>query len=95
MKINGEEVQLKITPLALRKIEESDSEFDFLKLLREAQEGTGEPKITDYYKIIYVGYIGAQPDSNITFDDFLKLIEDIDLIEINHVGVKLLLERKN
>lgn len=95
MKINGEEVQLKITPLALRKIEESDSEFDFLKLLREAQDGIGEPKITDYYKIIYVGYIGAQPNLDISFDDFLKLIEDIDLIEINHVGVKLLLERKN
>lgn len=95
MKINDEEVNLKITPLALRKIEESDPEFDFLKLLREVQEGTREPKITDYYKIIYAGYIGAEPEANITFDDFLKLIEDIDLIEINHVGIKLLIERKN
>lgn len=95
MKINDEEVQLRITPLALRKIEESDSEFDFLKLLREAQDGIREPKITDYYKIIYVGYIGAKTDSDITFDDFLKLIENVDLIEINHVGIKLLLERKN
>lgn len=66
--------------------------FDILKILREA--GENEPKASDYYKIIYAGYIGATKE-NISYDDFLTLIEDYDLYEISHTGVELLIKRKN
>jgi len=91
MKIKDKEIKLKITPRAIEKIE-SISDIDILKLLREANEK--EPKASDYYKLIYAGYIGATGE-NIEYDDFLKLIEDIDLPEISQVGVSLLLRRKN
>lgn len=91
MKIKDKEIKLKITPRAIEKIE-SISDIDILKLLREA--GEREPKASDYYKLIYAGYIGATGE-NIEYDDFLKLIEDIDLPEISQVGVSLLLKRKN
>ena len=91
MKIKGKEVGLKITPRAIEKIERI-SEIDVLKLLREANEK--EPKASDYYKLIYAGYIGAT-EEEIEYDDFLKLIEDIDLPEISQVGVNLLIKRKN
>lgn len=94
MKINDEEVKLIITPLAIRKTEENDSQFDILGLLRNIEEKV-EPRLTDYYKLIYAGYLGAKPEEEITFDEFLKLVEDIDIIEINHVGIELLLQRKN
>ena len=91
MKIKDKEVKLKITPRAIEKIE-SISDLDILKLLREA--GEKEPKASDYYKLIYAGYIGAT-EENIEYDDFLKLIEDVDLPEISQVGVSLLMKRKN
>ena len=91
MKIKDKEIKLKITPRAIEKIE-SISDIDILKLLREANEK--EPKASDYYKLIYAGYIGATGE-NIEYDEFLKLIEDIDLPEISQVGVSLLLRRKN
>ena len=91
MKIKDKEVKLKITPRAIEKIE-SISDLDILKLLREA--GEKEPKASDYYKLIYAGYIGAT-EENIEYDDFLKLIEDVDLPEISQVGVGLLMKRKN
>lgn len=91
MKINNKEINLKITPRAIEKIESSSS-IDVLKMLREA--GEVEPKASDYYKLIYAGYIGATQE-NIEYEDFLKLIEDIDLPEISQIGVQLLLKRKN
>ena len=91
MKIKDKEIKLKITPRAIEKIE-SISNIDILKLLREANEK--EPKASDYYKLIYAGYIGATGE-NIEYDEFLKLIEGIDLPEISQVGVSLLLRRKN
>lgn len=93
MKINDKEVNLKITPMAIRKVEEMDESFDILKIIREAEEGK-EPRLSDYNKVIYAGYIGATND-NITYDEFLKLIEDMDILEINHIGVDLLSKRKN
>lgn len=94
MIINNKEVNLKITPMALRKIEEKYEDFDILKLLRDVQEQEKEPRMSDYYKLVYTGYIGATGEE-IDYDDFLKLIEDIDMLEINKVGVNLLLKRKN
>ena len=91
MKIKDKEIKLKITPKAIEKIE-SISDIDILKLVREAEEK--EPKASDYYKLIYAGYIGATGEE-ISYDDFLNLIEDIDLPEISQVGVALLLKRKN
>ncbi len=91
MKIKDKEIKLKITPKAIEKIE-NISDIDVLKLLREA--GEKEPKASDYYKLIYAGYIGAT-EENIDYEDFLKLIEDIDLPEISQIGVSLLLTRKN
>lgn len=91
MKIKDKEIKLKITPKAIEKIE-NISDIDVLKLLREA--GKKEPKASDYYKLIYAGYIGAT-EENIDYEDFLKLIEDIDLPEISQIGVSLLLTRKN
>ena len=94
MKINGNEINLKITPLALRKTEEKYKDFDILALLRKIQEEGKEPRISDYYKLVYTGYIDATGE-DIDYDDFLKLIADIDLLEINRAGVNLLLKRKN
>lgn len=90
MKIKDKEVKLKITPRAIEKIE-SMCDIDILKMLREA--GEKEPKASDYYKLIYAGYIGSTGEE-ITYDEFLKLIEDIDLPEISQIGVNLLLKRK-
>lgn len=92
MKINDKEINLKITPKAIQKVEELDNNFDILKLLREA--GEKEPKASDYYKLIYVGYIGATGE-DVKYDEFLNLIENIDLPEISQVGVNLLIKRKN
>lgn len=92
MKIKEKEINLKITPRAIEKVENSNCNFDILKLLREA--GEKEPKASDYYKLIYAGYIGATGE-DINYEDFLKLIEDIDLPEISNIGVNLLLKRKN
>lgn len=92
MKIKNEEINLKITPKAIQKVEELYKDFDVLKLLREASEN--EPKASDYYKLIYAGYIGAT-NKEITYDDFLNLIEDYDLYQISEIGVNLLLKRKN
>ncbi len=92
MKIEGNEINLKITPKAIQKVEEMYQDFDILKLLREA--GEKEPKASDYYKIIYAGYIGAT-GSDIKYEEFLNLIEDYDLYEITNIGVELLLKRKN
>ena len=93
MKINDKEINLKITPYAIRKTEEMYDSFDFLKLLRDVEQGK-EPKASDYCKITYVGYLGATKE-DITYDEFLDLIDDIDILVINHVGVDLLLKRKN
>ena len=92
MKIKNEEINLKITPKAIRKVEELDKDFDVLKLLREA--GENEPKASDYYKLIYAGYIGAT-NNEVKYDEFLDMIEDYDLYEISQIGVDLLLKRKN
>lgn len=92
MKIKNEEIHLKITPKAIQKVEELDKEFDVLKLLREA--GENEPKASDYYKLIYAGYIGAT-NNEVKYDEFLDMIEDYDLYEISQIGVDLLLKRKN
>ena len=94
MKINDKEINLRITPMAIKKVEEIDKEFDVLKLIREATEESKEPRLSDYYKVVYTGYIGATNES-ISFDEFLKLVEDIDILEINSVGVDLLIRRKN
>lgn len=93
MKINDKEVNLKITPMAIRKVEEMDESFDVLKIIREAEEGK-EPRLSDYYKVIYTGYIGATNES-IAYDEFLKLVEDVDILTINSAGVDLLTKRKN
>lgn len=92
MKIKNEEINLKITPKAIQKVEELDKDFDVLKLLREA--GENEPKASDYYKLIYAGYIGAT-NNEVKYDEFLDMIEDYDLYEISQIGVDLLLKRKN
>lgn len=94
MKINDKDVNLKITPIAIKKVEEIDKDFDILKILREATEEGKEPRLSDYYKVIYTGYIGAT-NENITYEEFLKLVEDVDILEINSVGVNLLVKRKN
>ena len=94
MKIKNEEINLKITPKSIQKVEETHKDFDVLKLLRDAAESEKEPKASDYYKLIYAGYIGATNDE-IKYDDFLELIEDYDLYEISHIGVELLAKRKN
>lgn len=93
MKINDKEINLKITPLAIKKTEEMYDDFDFLKLLRDA-ENDKEPKASDYIKVIYVGYLGAT-NEDIKYEDFVELINDVDILEINTVGVKLLTTRKN
>lgn len=92
MKIQNEEVNLKITPKAIQKVEEVHKDFDVLKLLREAEEK--EPRASDYYKLIYAGYIGAT-NKEIKYEDFLDLIEDFDFGEITRIGVDLLVKRKN
>lgn len=92
MKIKNKEINLKITPKAIQIAEEKEKDFDILKLLREA--GEKEPKASDFYKIIYTGYIGATGDE-IDYKEFLDLIESYDLYEISHIGVELLLKRKN
>ena len=92
MKIKNEEINKKITPKAIQKVEELDKDFDVLKLLREA--GENEPKASDYYKLIYAGYIGAT-NNEVKYDEFLDMIEDYDLYEITRIGVDLLLKRKN
>lgn len=92
MKIGDKEIELKITPRAIQKVEEIEKDFDILKLIREAN--TTEPKASDYYKLIYAGYIGATKE-DIDYNDFLELIQDIDLPEISAIGVNLLLKRKN
>lgn len=94
MIINNKEVNLKITPMALRKIEEKYEDFDILKLLRDVEEQEKEPRMSDYYKLVYTGYLGATGEE-IDYDNFLKIIENIDMLEINKVGVNLLLKRKN
>lgn len=91
MKIKDKEVQLKITPRAIEKVEALYG-LDILKLLREATEV--EPKASDYYKLIYAGYIGAT-NADISYEDFLDLIEDVSLAEISQIGVALLIARKN
>lgn len=91
MKIKDREINLKITPKAIEKAE-TRSELDILKLLREVREK--EPKLSDYYKLIYAGYLGATSE-DITYEAFLDLIKDIDMVEIAEIGVDLLLERKN
>ncbi len=92
MKIKNEEINLKITPKAIQKVEEIYKDFDVLKLLREAEET--EPRASDYYKLIYAGYIGAT-NKEIKYEDFLDLIEDFDFGEISRIGVDLLIKRKN
>jgi hypothetical protein len=92
MKIKDEEINLKITPKAIQKVEEIHKDFDVLKLIREAEQN--EPKASDYYKLIYAGYIGAT-GKDIKYEDFLDLIEDYDIYQISHIGVDLLLGRKN
>lgn len=92
MKIDDKEVNFKITPKALLKIEELDKDFDILELLRNAEKK--EPRMSDYYKLCYAGYIGAT-EEDITFDEFLEKVKDINIVEINNVGVNLLLKRKN
>ncbi len=92
MKIKDKEVNLKITPRAIQIVEETEKDFDILKILREA--GEKEPKASDYYKIIYTGYLGATKE-DIDYKDFLNLIEDYDLFEITRIGVDLLTKRKN
>lgn len=93
MKIGNKEVKLKITPKALLKIEEQYKDFDVLGLIRGASEDK-EPRISDYYKLIYAGYLGAEQEE-ITFDEFLEMIEDVDIFKINKIGVELLVKRKN
>lgn len=92
MKIKDREVNLKITPWAIQKVEETQKDFDILRILRESKEK--EPTASDYYKVIYAGYIGATKE-DISYDNFLDLIENYDLYEISHIGVELLLKRKN
>ena len=91
MKIKNKEIQLKITPRAIEKVETLYG-LDILKLLREATEV--EPKASDYCKLIYAGYIGAT-NADISYEDFLDLIEDVSLAEISQIGVALLIARKN
>lgn len=94
MKIKDKEIKLKITPRAIEKAENT-SNLDILELLREAGEGK-EPKASDYYKLIYTGYIGTT-NEEITYDDFLGILEneEIDLPEISQIGIQLLYKRKN
>lgn len=91
MKIKDKEIKLKITPRAIEKVED-ESNIDILSILRKV--GVEEPKASDYYKLIYTGYIGTTKEE-ISYEDFLDLVEEIDLVEISKVGVELLLKRKN
>ncbi len=94
MKINNEEINLKITPKVIKKTEEMDEKFDILKLIRDFQYEGKEPRLSDYYRIVYTGYLGAT-NEDISFEDFLELVKDIDILEINAAGVDLLMKRKN
>jgi len=91
MKIKGKEINLKITPRAIEKAENM-SDLDILTILRKIETGE-EPKETDYYKVVYAGYLGAT-NEDIAYEDFLKLLEDenISILNINHEGVKLINE---
>lgn len=94
MKIDGKELKLKLTPFAIKKVEEMDEELDILKLIREARNEGKEPRLSDYYKVIYTAYIGTT-NEDIDYATFLKKIEDINILEINSVGINLLMQRKN
>lgn len=94
MKIDGKEVELKITPKAIAFIEEKYEDFDILKLIRQASENDVEPRASDYYKLIYAGYIGSN-EEKIEYEEFLNKIEDYDLPAITNIGVNLLIKRKN
>ncbi len=91
MKIQDKEINLKITPRAIEKAE-TRSGLDILKLLREVNEN--EPKLSDHYKLVYAGYLGAT-NEDINYDEFMDLVEDIDIVDIANAGINLLIKRKN
>lgn len=98
MQIKDEEINLRITPKTVIEIERMFEDFDILEMFRNA--GTKEPRLTDYYKVIYAGYIGAKyvdkgEKIETSYEDFLTLIEDLSFQEIADIGVNLLLKRKN
>lgn len=94
MKINNEEIKFKITPRAI-EIVERETNFDILSLLRAA--GKIEPKANEYYKLMYVGYIGEilSKDSKAkypTYDEFLELLKDISLSTLSKEGSAIVIE---
>lgn len=98
MQIKDEEINLRITPKTIIEVEKMYEDFDILGLFRNA--GTKEPRLTDYYMVIYAGYVGAKyvdegKKIETTFEEFLNLIEDISFEDISRIGVNLLLTRKN
>ena len=98
MQIKDEEVNLRITPKTIVEIEKIFDDFDILGLFRDA--GKKEPRLTDYYKVIYAGYIGAKyvdegKPIETSYEDFLDMINEFSFQEIAEIGVNLLLTRKN
>lgn len=93
MKIDNEDIKLKITPKALLKVEENYKDFDILKLVREAfdTQKAIEPRLYDYYKVCYAGYLGAT-DKYINYEEFIEKIKNINPLMVNSTGVALLEE---
>ncbi len=101
MKIKDEEIDLKITPRGIQKVEEKYKEFDILGIIRSFMQDKIEPRISDYYKVIYTAYITVKytiekKEIDIEYDDFLDYIEDIPITEISNTAIGLLVPtRKN
>lgn len=99
MLIKDEEINLRITPKGIQKVEEKYKDFDILGILRDANKV--EPRASDYYKIIYtayvtVKYIDNQQEIDLEYDSFLdEYLNGISLAEISQVGVSLLIKGKN
>ncbi len=96
--IDIEKMKLRLTPLGILKVEEKYSNFDILGILRNSSKS--EPRVSDYYKVIYTAYITVEyidknKDIEIEFEEFIELLQNTSFSTISQVGVNLLLKRKN
>lgn len=94
MIIDEKEIKLKITPRAIKIVEDNYPDFNIVEVYYNSQEKSGIPRLTDSIKIIYTGYIGAK-NEEITFEEFLNKIENVHFLDINNAAVELLENLKN